>query len=290
MRLSDDRVIRYAANQNAIAMGRVKTLIWIFCACLAWSTVAADTGTDRSTLLEVARENLRVTEAAERRISDEYTSLYAAGALRPDEIEEYRAFLQRIRRFVERYRVEVAVLSGAAYQEEVSVMRREDLSRAFIGEQTDEEQTGALDAELNASLGDFDEMLLREQEQLAEKARTAEAAAGGGGASGGSAGAQSFAGEAGAASETFPSQSETSAGAQSTAASTETGEGRVATAGGYSKTAQQKGSSTTPADIPDGGDDDIVARQLREAAEKETDPALREKLWDEYRKYKNATQ
>lgn len=41
-----------------------------------------------------------------------------------------------------------------------------------------------------------------------------------------------------------------------------------------------------PADIPDGSDDDVVARQLREAAMKETDPVLREKLWDEYRKYK----
>ena len=33
--------------------------------------------------------------------------------------------------------------------------------------------------------------------------------------------------------------------------------------------------------------DDIVARQIREAAENESDPELREKLWEEYRKYKN---
>ena len=44
-----------------------------------------------------------------------------------------------------------------------------------------------------------------------------------------------------------------------------------------------------PPDIPDGRDDDVVARQIREAAENETDPALREKLWDEYRKYKSAS-
>jgi|GEM_PF-634930 len=43
-----------------------------------------------------------------------------------------------------------------------------------------------------------------------------------------------------------------------------------------------------PADIPDGTDDDVVARQLREAATRELDPELREKLWDEYRKYKNS--
>ena len=41
-----------------------------------------------------------------------------------------------------------------------------------------------------------------------------------------------------------------------------------------------------PADIPSGSDDDVVARQIREAAMNETDPVLREKLWDEYRKYK----
>lgn len=41
-----------------------------------------------------------------------------------------------------------------------------------------------------------------------------------------------------------------------------------------------------PSDIPSGDQDDVVARQLREAAMKETDPELREKLWNEYRKYK----
>ena len=41
-----------------------------------------------------------------------------------------------------------------------------------------------------------------------------------------------------------------------------------------------------PTDIPNGNDDDVVARQLREAAMREPDPAIREKLWAEYRKYK----
>lgn len=45
-----------------------------------------------------------------------------------------------------------------------------------------------------------------------------------------------------------------------------------------------------PADIPSGNDDDVVARQLREAAMREADPAVREKLWAEYRKYKGIKQ
>jgi hypothetical protein len=42
-----------------------------------------------------------------------------------------------------------------------------------------------------------------------------------------------------------------------------------------------------PPDVGDGRDDDVVARQIREAAMKEQDPALREKLWEEYRRYKS---
>jgi hypothetical protein len=40
---------------------------------------------------------------------------------------------------------------------------------------------------------------------------------------------------------------------------------------------------------PGAEDDDIVARQLREAAEAETDPVLKEKLWKEYEDYKKST-
>ena len=41
-----------------------------------------------------------------------------------------------------------------------------------------------------------------------------------------------------------------------------------------------------PDDVSDGAGDDIIARQIREAAIKERDPELQEKLWAEYRKYK----
>ena len=42
-------------------------------------------------------------------------------------------------------------------------------------------------------------------------------------------------------------------------------------------------------DVGDGSDDDVVARQLREAAETETDPLLKKQLWEEYKKYKKST-
>ena len=46
--------------------------------------------------------------------------------------------------------------------------------------------------------------------------------------------------------------------------------------------------SKTAADLPDAKDDDIIARQLREAAMQEQDPQLKEKLWEEYRRYKRS--
>ena len=48
----------------------------------------------------------------------------------------------------------------------------------------------------------------------------------------------------------------------------------------------QEVARRTPDDIEAVIDDDIVAKQLREAALAEEDPELRERLWEEYRKYK----
>jgi hypothetical protein len=48
------------------------------------------------------------------------------------------------------------------------------------------------------------------------------------------------------------------------------------------------GRAAIPPDISDGNEDDIVARQLREAAMAESDPELRDKLWQEYRNYKKS--
>lgn len=42
-----------------------------------------------------------------------------------------------------------------------------------------------------------------------------------------------------------------------------------------------------PEDIPPAENDDIIAKQLRQAAMQETDPETKAKLWNEYRRYKN---
>lgn len=73
-------------------------------------------------------------------------------------------------------------------------------------------------------------------------------------------------------------------------------ERQVAQAGGHPNGSNAGGPGRAndrayapPADIPSGDDDDVVARQIREAAMYEDDPELREKLWEEYRRYKEQT-
>ena len=142
---------------------------------------------------------------------------------------------------------------------------------------TAEERLGELDARLEESLAEFDGKLLREQE-LAATERSGGGAVGTIGAVAGSIGTAVAAGPtAGAAADS----GSTTGGSADPRGGSESGRARVPERAGL-------GSETrnVPPDIPDARDDDVVARQLREAAESEQDPELRARLWEEYRKYK----
>lgn len=150
------------------------------------------------------------------------------------------------------------------------------------------ERVAQLEGMLEASIASHDGVLLREREYALSRANQRgsedelEAAGGGGGLpydepgqggsdAEGSAGSRAEGTDAGMGREGADQTDGTS-----TSGST-TGPGAQKTAGTY----------PAPAGIPSGSDDDVVARQIREAAENEPDPVLREKLWEEYRKYKN---
>jgi hypothetical protein len=133
---------------------------------------------------------------------------------------------------------------------------------------------GALDRELAESLEEFEVAMAGEQVRVAGQ-DAEQRDSGGSGAElpsgGGSAGG--YPSEIGGGGQPTREQSSGTTGESSENAPTG-GPGGV--------------GGSAPPDVGDGSDDDIVARQLREAAEKETDPELREKLWDEYRAYKNS--
>ena len=54
--------------------------------------------------------------------------------------------------------------------------------------------------------------------------------------------------------------------------------------------ALEAGNGATAHEIPDGSDDDIIAVRLRRAAENETDPDIKGKLWKEYVDYRSYTE
>ncbi|WP_405223181.1 hypothetical protein [Lentisalinibacter sediminis] len=137
---------------------------------------------------------------------------------------------------------------------------------------------GSLDDEFERSLGDFDDSLLEEQQKVAEVSRDTGAFENGGGSQGGGVGLGEQAGEAGEGSGGTVGVVNNSAGGAGGSMRQEPGS--------VDQLTKEQIGERTPGDIPSGVDDDIVAKQLREAALAEEDPELRERLWDEYRSYK----
>ncbi len=130
------------------------------------------------------------------------------------------------------------------------------------------ERSADLEQDLKAKLAEFDELMRKAREE-AEREQS------GGGA---------MAGAMGGSGARREPATETGAGGQAARSS---GLGNTPdTSGTNQRGTYRPPPGAVPADVPDARDDDIVARQLREAATRETDPTLREKLWQEYRKYK----
>jgi hypothetical protein len=218
-------------------------------------------------------ERLRIDHAAMVAAERDFHERRQRGSLSGTEASDYAAYIARLHRQVAE---DCVALAGAGVPlppglgcPSLPLPGPAAIDQA--GEQTVDEEIAALDAELFSGLGEFDEMLLREQERVRAAAPMTDAAGGGGSG----AGDTGSAGEADGESGTGPDDG---------------GDSDAGYAGGAGSGAQRQGRGQgVPPDIPDGSDDDVVARQLREAAEKETDPELKKKLWDEYRKYKKGT-
>lgn len=151
------------------------------------------------------------------------------------------------------------------------------------------------------SLGDFDGEIAREREAMASAGKGSGRAADSREAgdaravkSGGSAsvGGRGNGGSGASADEADGVPADTGmdspAGAGSENAGAGQGEVRSGAQGNAGKGAEQQGAAAPdiPADIPpDGTGEDQVAKQLREAAMAEKDPAVRDALWEQYRRY-----
>jgi hypothetical protein len=144
--------------------------------------------------------------------------------------------------------------------------------------QTDAERVAALDRALSESLEGFEGAMGEEQIRVAQAG--ADQRDTGGGSGSGMGGSMGGMGD-------FPTDGGgMTGGGQQGRPGQQSGPSASGSSESDGAPGSGSGGSSTPPDVGDGTDDDIVARQLREAAENEKDPELREKLWDEYRKYK----
>jgi hypothetical protein len=232
--------------------------------------------------LEQLRADQAVLDAARRDYQQRAADLPRA------EREDYRSYIERLR---QRLATDCSLLQQTEVVVPPDITCPEVIHRiapAAIdqgNEQTHTEAAAALDAELDAGLGEFDQRLLREQERV--KAKASKSAAGGAGTGGEGAGTGGQ--EGGGTLGENGAKSTASGGSASPADTAGAGAGATVEQPPSAAGGPQGESSVRvppPADVPDGHDDDVVARQLREAAETESDPELRKKLWDEYRRYK----
>jgi hypothetical protein len=154
--------------------------------------------------------------------------------------------------------------------------------------QTPAEKRAQVDGKLDASLGSFDAQLRREQQRTAEERdRRAADRGDGSGSSEQSAQNRDASGSGGGGAGRDRSGDLRSEGAQT--AETSTAKNDPASNGSAGAAMAQGGGGANAKPLPSGEDDDIIARRLRKAAEAETDPELKEKLWKEYRDYKENT-
>jgi len=152
--------------------------------------------------------------------------------------------------------------------------------------QTSEERRAAISKQLDDSLGSFDAQLKKEQQLLAEERDARRAAAAGPAVPEGAAekGAEAAGGSAAteASGELAPYGNHHPKGRDHSGDLKSEKTGKVPD--------DNAGNGAVAREVPDGNDDDVVARRLRQAAQQETDPELKEKLWQEYVDYKKNAQ
>ena len=253
--------------------------------------------------LESARRDLRISMATEERISLELEKLNKSENISPDIIENYNSYLTQVQAIVAENRKKVEKMEALlakyntrkASHEESSPNNTSSMPDTIIPEEQVVDKVTVLDQQLDRSLSEFDEMLLKELDLI--QAKSSEKL-------------QDLTAEAEAVAQRLRDKgieidkdSKTKTDESHQDSTKEAKKEKGALGGGKESrpekdkddstlTTQKKvregveGSQHHPRNRYDPKDDDIVARQLREAAEKESDPGLREKLWKEYERYK----
>jgi hypothetical protein len=244
--------------------------------------------------LAEARKKLSISQETEKRIAAELEQLKKSGSASDEIIRDYETYLKSVQAMTAENRKIVQQME-AAYAKQTpgqsgsgapSSNNLDNLADPDIPEEQSMDEVAALDRQLNASLAKFDGMLLKEMDDIR---------------AGSSEKLQDLAEEAAEAAKRLREKG-LDVDTSGSKSSEEGAEGQI----NDGETGSAKGRNDTETASRDGSrkggegqsnknqrrasyeDDDIVARQLREAAENETDPELKEKLWKEYEEYKKS--
>ncbi len=310
------------SSRSAACRQIVLTILSVFAISLLADASAEALSRDER--IAQARRDWLVGLATEKRIAEELARYKSSEQASPDVVELYETYLDRVRRLTEEKRKRLEALEGRRMTGSTPAPPSGFKTKAphqpaydpQIPEDQELDEIQALNTELDRSLAAFDDMLLREIEQsrvqsevkmqklAREAARAAKSLRGAQGKMEGSAESEQGLKEGqssdGGGNETGKMDGDRQ-GQQEAAGTTGEREAEASqqasgqgTDMARDQNRQAKGTASGETGPPGEGDnintqdDDIVARQLREAAENETDPELKEKLWKEYRDYKKS--
>jgi hypothetical protein len=233
--------------------------------------------------LKIPTDSRQVDEATAKRLASELETLKKSGKASPELVKDYEEYLKQIQA-INGEKKRAAREVEAAYARHQSQKKSANTegpkhmdpmwkSDPKLGQTEDE--VVALEKELNSSMAEFDEMLLKELETIREESDNR---------------MRDLAQEADTAAQRLRER-----GFDLDSRHSGLSGSRNERDDGFKRDPEQtKGTDTTMSGQKGKRrgtetDDDIVARQLREAAENETDPKLKEKLWEEYEAYKKNT-
>ena len=250
--------------------------------------------------ISTAIEQLKASDAEWRREDGLFRSQTSSGRLGATEAADYAEFVAGLKFQLIEQCERVRKLAGddALKDYECAVLVAETPRPIVVspggGAKTEAETQQALVSKLDQLEADIDQDLLKKQRELRETAQQTAAASGGGGG-GGIAGGATGGGQSGGASGAVGSAAPQAGGAAMPGSASQNPGAGTAIANRAPSGSQASGSANNQQSAPitrvknneRGSDDDVVARQLREAAERERDPVLKEKLWNEYNKYKS---
>jgi hypothetical protein len=259
-------------------------LVGLLIGATAWATTPADTETQRQ--LAEALAELRASDVEWRQNEADFRALrkIKTEADNDPAVAEFAEFVASLRRKMLEACQAFRILGGDpdslgfdCHLPEEEPASGQGSPQTPMTAQTDMEKMASIEDPLSKSLNEFDLWQQKKQEKLRDVV-----------ASQRSAGSPPRAKEKGSGGDiqSEPGGAKSQSDGSSSKEKGMDTEPRMAEAGAAPGVEKQVKTSPWGRVVEGGSDDDVVARQLREAAEKEQDPVMKEKLWDEYRKYK----